>query len=273
MRRKLDDRTADRLLAGGVAPVDAPPGYEEVAALVASARRPVTGSELASESAVVSLVAAAVQEGATPLPTTPRKTVLTKVLTAKAAAIAAVTFIGAGAAAAATNNLPDPAQTAVSNAGGLVGLDIPKPEKPEKSNGKGPDANGPAKAGLCEAVASGSENGRAHKANSVAFRNLAKAAADAGQSTEAFCADVTTTTVTSTENDEPTNETNESDNRGNAEERGGPPSTAGKSADHAPVTTPNQGEGKPGAPGDNDDQGRATADDRSGGRSNRAEGE
>jgi len=262
-RNPLDDHTADRLLAGAVAPADAPPGFETVAALASAAQQPASAADLANEAPVVALVAAAVQSAPTALLTTPRKNVLSKVLTAKVAAIAAVTFIGAGAAAAATNTLPDPAQRTVADAAEHVGLDLPKPDH---SEGKGPDASGPSHKGLCNAASRGEG-----EKNGVPFRNL-------------DCSDVTSTTATTAVENESENENeDESGNRGKSDDRRGPPATAGRSEDHAVVTTPNGGEGNDDAPEANDDHGRdddhttttgVVADDHGGDRSgsNRGKG-
>jgi hypothetical protein len=63
----------------------------------------------------------------------------------------------------------------------------------------GPDATGQAKFGLCQAFAwttdavdasNGASNGASSKEGSVAYRNLAEAAAAAGQSVADFCRDV-----------------------------------------------------------------------------------
>jgi hypothetical protein len=56
----------------------------------------------------------------------------------------------------------------------------------------GPDATGPAMSGLCQAFAKTSEPANAsNKQGSVAYRNLAEAAAAAGQSVADFCEDAT----------------------------------------------------------------------------------
>jgi hypothetical protein len=58
MPAPLDQETADRLLAGRLDPADAPPGYGEVARLLAAASAPPAGDELASEQAVLAAFAA-----------------------------------------------------------------------------------------------------------------------------------------------------------------------------------------------------------------------
>jgi hypothetical protein len=253
MRRfRLDDHTCDRLLDGNVAPEDAPPGFERLAHLVQAATGPAAPGDLAHEGPIVAAMTAAVRATPAPALDPGKKSMLTKLLSAKVAAIAATMVIGATAAAAATNSLPDPAQSAVSNAASHVGLSVPSPDdhgKPadhQPGNGKahGPDATGNAKAGLCHAYASGPSTTNEHdgKASSVAFQNLAKAASDAGQSVDEYCADTTSTTE-GTDVSGDTGETehvNKPEHAGKSEDAG-KHGTAGESEDHATVTTPNSG--------------------------------
>jgi hypothetical protein len=65
-------------------------------------------------------------------------------------------------------------------------------------HGVGPDANGPAKRGLCTAYLA-LQDRRIKNLNASPFRNLVQAAADAGETVEDFCADVTATTSTTAE--------------------------------------------------------------------------
>lgn len=60
----------------------------------------------------------------------------------------------------------------------------------------GPDVTGPAKKGLCNAYLGSLAKGHPKNPNAVAFQNLLEAAAKAGESVEAFCADVTTSATT-----------------------------------------------------------------------------
>ncbi len=175
--------------------------------------------------------------------------------------IAAVTLWSTGMAAAATGNLPDPVQHAVSNTAAHVGLSIPDPsddvtvqanehKKNEEDDdtttsssssssttgssttspptttatstragggaalapttsadddeavdgehgGQGPDANGPAHDGLCNAYLRGLANGNPKDPAVPPWRNLLDAATKAGKSIEQFCG-VTTSTTAST---------------------------------------------------------------------------
>ena len=201
----LDDLTVDRLLSGQVAPEDAPPGYR----LIADAVQKVGGSssvtDAARETATVAAVVEALRSNRHVRQPVRRRSMLAQLLSAKVAAIAAATLLGATAAAAATNTLPDPAQTVVSDAASHVGVSIPKPNshanshatarhgKPDNAgnagNATGPDATGSAKYGLCTAYAAGPTTTNPHsgKNSSVAFTNLQKAADTAGVSVAEFC--------------------------------------------------------------------------------------
>jgi hypothetical protein len=59
------------------------------------------------------------------------------------------------------------------------------------SKGHGPDVNGPAKFGLCNAYFHGSPTGLLHKHHSRAFRALEAAAAAKNETVAQFCAGVT----------------------------------------------------------------------------------
>ncbi|MDQ1480588.1 MAG: hypothetical protein QOI44_1449 [Actinomycetota bacterium] len=152
---------------------------------------------------------------------------LPQLLSAKIGVAALVAVLAGGtAAAAATGSLPDPAQRVVSSALSHVDVSVPAPNehanaqafahakgatdkaKPDHAGGKGPDATGPAKFGLCTAWSAGPSTTNPHsgKADSVAFSNLQQAATDAGSSVADFCKDAvhphgpdtSTTTGTST---------------------------------------------------------------------------
>jgi hypothetical protein len=140
---------------------------------------------------------------------------LPHLLSAKVGVAALVAVLAGGtAAAAATGSLPDPAQRVVSGALSHVNVSVPEPNehanaqasahakgakdkgatdktKPDHAGGKGPDATGPAKFGLCTAWSAGPSTTNPHsgKADSVAFSNLQQAATDAGSSVADFCKD------------------------------------------------------------------------------------
>jgi hypothetical protein len=73
-----------------------------------------------------SMVMAMSVDTSAPSPTPRRRSMIGKVVTAKAAAIAGVLVLTGGVASAATGVLPDPAQNAASQAAEHVGLHIPK---------------------------------------------------------------------------------------------------------------------------------------------------
>jgi ribosomal protein S12 len=165
--------------------------------------------------------------------------VLTQLFTAKVATFAAVALLTAGTAAAATGNLPGPLHHSVASTSSHDDLAIAEStdestdesttattETPtsttttsttvtdattttstsaadsESDGAVGPDANGPAKHGLCIAYFAG----HAKNPNAVAFRNLINAATASGATVEAFCAPTTTTTSVTTDTDVATTE-------------------------------------------------------------------
>ncbi len=111
---QLDDVTADRLLEGGVAPDDAPPGYQDVAralhaaALTASA--PSTGDEATAVAAFLDAIPA-------------RRTSRMKKWKIAAATLAGGLALSTGLAAA--DVLPGPAQNVASSALSRVGINVP----------------------------------------------------------------------------------------------------------------------------------------------------
>jgi hypothetical protein len=274
LHRFITDDHAERLLAGCAAADD----YElaDMASLFATLRAPSQASELAGTGDLVARMASAVRNGGIESAESPRrKPVLARLITAKVAAVTAVVLFSASAAAAATGHLPDPLQRTVSNTFSHVGVDLPSPaDKPTttdpaskttsitgaeqsdttstpttgaNSAAVGPDANGPAKAGLCNAFLT--DNGHAKNTDAVAFRNLTDAATAAGQTVAEFCTPTsdTTTTVVNT-----TDETTTTDDPGNSGST--PAATApGQTGDRGdsgstPATT---------APGQVDDEGKS----------------
>ena len=191
-RNPLDDLTADRLLGGTLDPEDAPPGFTEVAALFAAARGQVIPVQLASRDTTVSAIAAAVSAAAGVSPTTSRKRgsskMIGKLLTLKALGLALPAMaLTAGSAAAASGALPAPAQAAVHNVLSHVGISVPKGNQSPSGKAVGPVATGSAQYGLCTAAHA---NGGHASSQSVAFANVQKAAAAAGESVQQYCVGV-----------------------------------------------------------------------------------
>ena len=207
-RFALDDLTADRLLSGQIAPEDAPPGYGPIADAVQTAAAPGPAPDAGREAATV----AALRSDRPADLSVRRKSKHGRVRGAKVAAIAAAAVFGATAAAAATNTLPEQAQTAISDVGSHVGLSIPKPNShanahatakhgkpddvgttgPSGSTGQavGPVLPGSALYGLCTAYLAGPPPANTHsgKHSSIAFSNLKKAAGTADVTT--YCQEV-----------------------------------------------------------------------------------
>ena len=186
-----------------------------------------TAEELTAQASTVTAMLAAMQ----PVPTNvvPMRSfsmrdrfAMSKAAT-KAAIISGVVLFSATAAAAASGNLPDSAQSVVSRAVSHVGIHIDNPEKSaaevieatstsstidensstvvvgnndssndHSSSGVGPNANGDAKDGLCHSF-NEHLNSPAKPEDSVAMKNLQEAATAAHQSVAAFCASTTST--------------------------------------------------------------------------------
>jgi hypothetical protein len=187
----LDDDSADRLLDGRLDPADAPPGYVEVAAVMAAVTAPGRPNELAGASSALQAFRAAGDRRPAP----PRRArMLVKLLTVKAVAAA---FTGAlavgGMAAAATGSLPEPAQRMAHRMVGAVppaaSQDRQAHENGSAADAKGPDVTGPAKAGLCTAYLAGKGGDHGRRNDSVAFKALEAAAGGADKVAD-FCKDV-----------------------------------------------------------------------------------
>lgn len=203
-RYPLDDGTVDSVLRGAVSPDDAPPELRHVAALVEVCRRGAEGDELqGAELSVAAFAATAVRSTGYP-DDLRRRSMFKKLTSARMLAIAApVVLLGAGSAAAASDALPAPAQSAVSTALAHLDVSVPNPDShsndtPDNTNAKGPDAssNSPAAFGLCTAFT----HGGLKNPNSPAYRNLAKAAADSSVSITTYCNGIITTHQNATAN-------------------------------------------------------------------------
>jgi len=138
-RKRLDERSADRLIAGLTTADDAPPGYAGVAELLRAART-APPATLARETMSVARMKAAIAELPVPAPvTTPeagplaatRRRTWRNVVrsgTARAtAATAALLLVGATGAAAATGTLPAPAQEATRDVLAHLSVNVPAP--------------------------------------------------------------------------------------------------------------------------------------------------
>ena len=123
----LDERAAERLLAGRAGPGEVPSDYARVAELLAAAAAPPSSDELAGEDAAV----AAFVSAARPVPPragrrhhSPRRRLVGVKL---AAAVVVLLLSLAGVSAAATGSLPDPAQRVAHRV--LGGAGVPGPNE------------------------------------------------------------------------------------------------------------------------------------------------
>jgi hypothetical protein len=226
-RLALDEGMAERLLTGRLDPFDAPPGYALVAAMLAAVSAPPDAEELAGEAAVVAAFAAAAQSHPVRVRLlTPRRSrVLTKLLTIKAAAAVLGVLVTGGVAAAATGNLPAPAQQAAHAL--LGGAGVPAPAEATattQAHAVGPDAAGPAALGLCRAWSAGQGGQHGKKLDAPAFAALAKAAGGSDQ-IGAYCAQVTASTPGGAAQGSPPSSLPASTAAGSGHGQGSPPSS------------------------------------------------
>jgi hypothetical protein len=239
-RLALDEGTAERLLTGRLDPADAPPGYSPVAALLAAVSAPPDTEELAGQAAIVAVFAAATRSHSPQLIDPRRSGVLTKLLTAKAATAVLGVLMTGGVAAAATGNLPAPAQQAAHAL--LGGAGVPAPAEATattRSHPVGPKAAGPAVQGLCRAWSAGQGGQHGSKLDAPAFAALTKAAGGTNQ-IAAYCAQVTANTPAGTGQGAPSSSPPASTATGSR--RGGPPSSLPASS------APESGHGQGGPP-------------------------
>jgi hypothetical protein len=126
----LDLDTADRLLAGTVAPEDAPPGYANVARLLESAAAAPTAGELSRETKVVAAVAAAVRSSSSIQSVSPRRFFMPFALSRPrmTAAFVALT-LACSAGLASAGSLPSAAQDIASAMLAKVGISVPGPNE------------------------------------------------------------------------------------------------------------------------------------------------
>jgi hypothetical protein len=177
-RYPLDENSADRLLAGDLAPAEAPGPYSRVAQVFAVAAAPPRDVEIAGEDAAVAAFRAARRSAHAPAPSR-RRSLLTKFLGAKAAALAVAGAVSVGGvAAAATGSLPTQAQQAAHDV--LGGLGVPSPDASAASDDhSAARPAGAGAAGLCRAWSTGEGGEHGKKLDATAFDQLATAAGGA----------------------------------------------------------------------------------------------
>jgi hypothetical protein len=123
-RLPLDANTADRLLAGSVAPEDAPPGYAGVATFLAAVADSSRAEDLPGESEAVSLLAAVVLSSQTEITRPSRRSIVPRLKLATAF----VTVALAGTTGLAfAGSLPGAAQSVASDMLAKAGVSVPGP--------------------------------------------------------------------------------------------------------------------------------------------------
>ena len=240
----LDEGTAERMLGGRLDPADAPPAYVRAAMILEAIAAPPSSDELADEAAAVASLAAVARSS--PHPAARRRpTVLTKLLSAKIAAAAAAAALSVGGvAAAATGNLPDPAQRVAHQM--VDSVPAPDDHANEASSADhsptGPDASGAAKAGLCRAWQAGQGGEHGKKNDSTAFQALATAAGGSDKVAD-YCKDVTT--ASQSQGDAASNGTPASAVPEQAQDHAATSAAPGGGQSHAPTSvTPGDGHGQ-----------------------------
>jgi hypothetical protein len=203
-----DQDFLDRLLEGRLDPASAPPGYGELARLLAAATTPATPHELAGEHLVMASFAAQMRSYP-PTPVPRRTAVPRRLLTIKAAAAALVAVLAVGGVAAAAGGLlPDQASPVADQAKATTGADAAahglgpaaaadlggaanagSADGQGQAAAAGPDATGAARVGLCRAWQAGQGADHGSRMDAVAFQALADAAGGADL-VGAYCKDV-----------------------------------------------------------------------------------
>jgi hypothetical protein len=122
----LDLHTADRLLAGAVAPKDAPPGYADLAGLLEATWTEPMPDELGRETETVAMMAAEVRTPSgrdRPSPT--KRPARSSVSRARITAALVAAGLACGTALAWAGALPGPAQDVASSVLDRVGISVP----------------------------------------------------------------------------------------------------------------------------------------------------
>jgi hypothetical protein len=182
----IEDTALAALLAGMELPADAAAGLRLVADVLAALRAGPAGDELAGAAAALAEFRHRVGvSGQQPRSRRRRPTMLTSLLRAKAAAVAAIAAItlGGAATAAFAGALPNSLQQFAHHT-----IGAPAPHSTASRTPVGPNAAGEAAFGLCNAYKHATTHGDAAE-KAVAFRNLVKAAGGA-EKVAAFCAAV-----------------------------------------------------------------------------------
>jgi len=247
----LEDETVERLLAGELSPDQAPPGYAEVAELLAAATAAPTHGELAGQAAALAELRAVTRARRAPAQLRraarpPRR---------RWAGLAAVALVGAlvtgGAAVAATGQLPEPVRdvtrSILDTVGGTKSAAPTAPGPPAsapatRAAGPGGDGQGPPPTaaadrgrgttdaapganpdleGLCRAYLAGKGSEQGRRLGATAFEALARAAGGPDQ-VDAYCQDLLPGAAKPKKNP-PSDDQGQEQGQG----QGGPPSSTG----------------------------------------------
>jgi hypothetical protein len=251
----LDEETVERLLAGDLSPDQAPPGYAEVAALLAATTAAPRPEELAGEAAALAELRAVTRTRPVAIPRRAGR-----LRRRRRVGLAVVVVVGAlaagGAAAAATGHLPGPVRDAARSilvtvgvaapaaptqpglqpvpstavpGSGRAGSGTPGPG-PAGATGRGPGSTGagsvggPDMAALCQAFMAGRGAERGEKLDAAAFQALAQAAGGSSKMV-AYCEDLQPGNAQPDKPQEP------------PEDRGGPPPSTGGNQERGPPST------------------------------------
>jgi hypothetical protein len=220
----LDEETVERLLAGDLPPSQVPPGYAQVAALLAATTAEPTPEELAGRAEVLAELRAVTRPRRADRSRRAARMPRRRWAGLAAAALVGVLVTG-GAALAATGNLPGPVQNVarsiLGNGGGAGPVAPTEPgqetaaagpnrtstsastgptagaegRQPAGTGGPGTDSTaagkraGPDVEGLCQAFVAGRGAEQGKKLDATAFQDLAKLAGGA-EKIPAYCEEV-----------------------------------------------------------------------------------
>jgi hypothetical protein len=191
----VEDAVLSALLAGTEIPADSGAGLKPVADVLDALKAPTGTDEFAGETVAMAEFHHWFGLSAPPNCRSRRRrpTLITSLLSAKAAAVAAIAAVGVGTATAAAfaGALPGPVQNFAHQTIGAPAAHQDKGSAARPSGSAtpvGPNASSDAAFGLCTAYKHATEHGTAAQ-KAIAFRNLVKAAGGAGN-VAAFCAAV-----------------------------------------------------------------------------------
>jgi hypothetical protein len=126
----LDPNTAERLIAGAIAPEDAPPGYANVARLLEAVAGEASPEELVREPETVKIVAAAMRSPSHNHLASPKRSFMPSALTRpRMTAAAAAAALVCSASLAVAGALPGAAQDIASSMLEKVGISVPGPNE------------------------------------------------------------------------------------------------------------------------------------------------